>query len=75
VLRRPDLLRLIGPTLAAPFADQAIAVVCAPEERGPTHGPLVAAELGAGLMVVSTRNGIPERSSGDLARMFTNQTT
>ncbi len=52
VLRQPDLLRLLGPTLAAPFADQEIAVVCAPEARGPILGALVAAELGAGLMVV-----------------------
>lgn len=52
VLRQPDLLRLLGPTLAAPFADQAIAVVCAPEARGPILGALVAAKLGAGLMVV-----------------------
>jgi len=52
VLRRPDLLRQLGPTLAAPFANKAIAVVCAPEARGPILGALVAAELGAGLMVV-----------------------
>ena len=52
VLRRPDLLRLLGPTLAEPFADKAIAVVCAPEARGPILGALVAAELGAGLMIV-----------------------
>jgi len=52
VLRRPDLLRLLGPTLAEPFADKAITVVCAPEARGPILGALVAAELGAGLMVV-----------------------
>ena len=75
MLRRPDLLRLIGPTLAALFADQAIVIVWAPEALGPIFGALVAAELGAGLVVVSTRNGTPERSSGDLARMFTNQTT
>ncbi len=52
VLRRPDLLRLLGPTLAAPFAEQTIAVVGSPEARGPILGALVAAELGAGLMVV-----------------------
>jgi len=52
VLRQPDLLRLLGPTLAEPFADRAITVVCAPEARGPILGALVAAELGAGLMVV-----------------------
>ena len=51
VLRRPDLLALLGSTLAAPFADEAITVVCAPEARGPILGALVAAELGAGLMV------------------------
>ena len=52
VLRRPDLLRLLGPTMASPFADQSIAVVCAPEARGPILGALVAIELGAGLMMV-----------------------
>ena len=52
VLRRPDLLRLLGPLLAAPWAHEAISVVCAPEARGPILGALVAADLGAGLMVV-----------------------
>ena len=52
VLRQPDLLRLIGPALAAPFHDVGITVVCAPEARGPIVGALVAVELGAGLVLM-----------------------
>lgn len=52
VLRQPDLLRMLGPALATPFADADITAVCAPEARGPILGALVAAELGAGLVLV-----------------------
>ena len=52
VLRQPDLLRLLGPAMAAPFVAAGVTVVCAPEARGPILGALVAAELGAGLMLV-----------------------
>jgi len=52
VLRRPDLLALLGPALAAPFTDAEITAVCAPEARGPILGALVAVELGAGLVLV-----------------------
>ena len=51
VLRRPDLLRVLGPALAAPFARADITAVCAPEARGPILGALVAVELGAGLVL------------------------
>jgi adenine phosphoribosyltransferase len=51
VLRQPELLRLLGPLMAAPFVDMGITVVCAPEARGPILGALVAVALDAGLMV------------------------
>ena len=52
VLRRPELLALLGPALAAPYVDAGITAVCAPEARGPILGALVAVELGAGLVLV-----------------------
>jgi adenine phosphoribosyltransferase len=41
VLRRPELLALLGPALAAPFRGR-VSVVMAPEARGPILGALVA---------------------------------
>lgn len=52
VLARPELLALLGPTLALPFVAADVTVVCAPEARGPVIGALVAVELGAGLVIV-----------------------
>ncbi len=52
VLRSPRLLALLGPVLADPFRDARVTVVAAPEARGPILGALVAAELGAGLVMV-----------------------
>lgn len=52
VLRRPDLLAVLGPALAAPFRTAGVTAVCAPEARGPILGALVAVELGAGLVLV-----------------------
>lgn len=52
VLRRPDLLALLGPALAQPFGGAGVTAVCAPEARGPILGALVAVELGAGLVLV-----------------------
>ena len=52
VLRQPELLALLGPALAGPFATAGITAVCAPEARGPILGALVAVELGAGLVLV-----------------------
>ena len=52
VLRQPDLLALLGPALAAPFAEAGVTAVCAPEARGPILGALVAIELSAGLVLV-----------------------
>jgi adenine phosphoribosyltransferase len=52
VLRQPRLLGELGPALAAPFADERVSVVCAPEARGPILGALVAIELGAGLVLI-----------------------
>lgn len=52
VLRRPDLLALLGPALAEPFRDAGVTAVCAPEARGPILGALVAVELRAGLVLV-----------------------
>lgn len=52
VLRRPELLALLGPALAAPFRGAGVTAVCAPEARGPILGALVAVELGAGLVMV-----------------------
>lgn len=51
VLRDPKLLALIGPGLAAPFVGDAVNKVLAPEARGPILGGLVAASLGAGLIL------------------------
>jgi adenine phosphoribosyltransferase len=55
VLRQPKLLALIGPALAHPFHDQ-VTMVIAPEARGPILGALVAAELGAGLILARKEN-------------------
>lgn len=52
LLRRPELLAVLGPALAAPFRDAGVTAVCAPEARGPILGALVAVELGAGLVLV-----------------------
>lgn len=52
VLRRADLLALLGPALADPFRAAGVTAVCAPEARGPILGALVALELGAGLVLV-----------------------
>ncbi|MFT7597816.1 MAG: adenine phosphoribosyltransferase [Acidimicrobiales bacterium] len=52
VLRQPDLLALLGPALAQPFRGNGVTKVMAPEARGPIFGALVAAELGAGLVLV-----------------------
>ena len=52
MLRQPQLLAVLGPALAAPFADAGITAVCAPEARGPILGALVAVELGVGLVLV-----------------------
>jgi adenine phosphoribosyltransferase len=52
VLRRAELLALLGPALAEPFRDAGVTAVCAPEARGPILGALVAVELGAGLVLV-----------------------
>jgi adenine phosphoribosyltransferase len=52
VLRQPRLLERLGPALAGPFVDAGVTAVCAPEARGPILGALVAAELGAGLVLV-----------------------
>jgi adenine phosphoribosyltransferase len=51
VLRDPELLALVGVTLAAPYVAADVSVVCAPEARGPVIGALVARELGAGLVL------------------------
>lgn len=51
VLRQPELLRLLGPTLAGPYMDSNVTVVLAPEARGPILGSLVAIELRTGLML------------------------
>jgi adenine/guanine phosphoribosyltransferase-like PRPP-binding protein len=51
VLRDPELLRLLGPALSAPFIDAGVTVVCAPEARGPILGALVAYQLGVGLVL------------------------
>lgn len=51
VLRQPHLLALLGPALAAPFTDQRVTMVVAPEARGPILGALVARELHAGLIL------------------------
>ncbi len=52
VLRDAGLLAILGPALAAPFRDAGVTAVCAPEARGPILGALVAADLGAGLVLV-----------------------
>ena len=52
LLRQAEILRLLGPALAAPFRADAVTVVCAPEARGPILGALVAVELGAGLVLI-----------------------
>ena len=52
LLRQAESLRLLGPALAAPFRDESVTVVCAPEARGPILGALVAIELGAGLVLI-----------------------
>lgn len=52
LLARPELIALLGPTLALPYASADVTVVCAPEARGPIFGALVAVELGAGLVIV-----------------------
>lgn len=52
LLRQAQILRLLGPALAAPFRDEAVTVVCAPEARGPILGALVAVELDAGLVLI-----------------------
>jgi adenine phosphoribosyltransferase len=52
VLRQPQLLRLLGPGLAAPYLTRGVTKVLAPEARGPILGALVAEQLGAGLVVV-----------------------
>lgn len=51
VLRDPELLPLIGKSLAEPFRDAGVTAVLAPEARGPILGALVAVELGAGLVL------------------------
>lgn len=51
VLRDAELLALLGPALAAPFADAGVSVVCAPEARGPILGALAATALGVGLVL------------------------
>lgn len=51
VLRQPDLLASLGPLLAAPFRNDGVTTVIAPEARGPILGALVAAELGTGLLL------------------------
>ncbi|MFP5488360.1 MAG: phosphoribosyltransferase family protein [Acidimicrobiia bacterium] len=52
VLRRPELLAVLGGALAEPFRDAGVTAVCSPEARGPILGALVAVELGAGLVLV-----------------------
>lgn len=51
VLRDAELLALLGPALAAPFATAGITKVCAPEARGPILGALAATALGVGLVL------------------------
>jgi len=51
VLRDPELLQLIGKSLADPFREAGVTAVMAPEARGPILGALVAVELGAGLVL------------------------
>jgi adenine/guanine phosphoribosyltransferase-like PRPP-binding protein len=51
VLRDAELLGLLGPALAAPFAGAGVSLVCAPEARGPILGALAAAALGVGLVL------------------------
>lgn len=51
VLRDPELLALVGPALAHPYRDAGVSAVVAPEARGPILGALVAAHLGAGLVL------------------------
>lgn len=51
VLRDGELLAVLGPALAAPFADAGVTAVCAPEARGPILGALVATALGVGLVL------------------------
>lgn len=52
LFRDAALLRDIGPALAAPFRDQAVDIVAAPEARGFILGGLVATELSAGLVLI-----------------------
>lgn len=52
LLRQAEILRLLGPALAAPFRGEVVTVVCAPEARGPILGALVAVELDAGLVLI-----------------------
>ena len=52
LFRDAELLRAIGPALAAPFRSAEVTAVASPEARGFVLGALVAAELGAGLVLV-----------------------
>jgi adenine phosphoribosyltransferase len=58
LFRDADLLRDIGTALAAPFRDQAVDVVAAPEARGFILGALVATELGAGLVLIRKQGSV-----------------
>ncbi len=51
VLRDPELLALLGPALAQPYADAGVTAIMAPEARGPILGALVAQALGVGLVI------------------------
>lgn len=52
ILRDPALLRDLGPALAGPFAAAGVTAVAAIEAKGFAFGALVAAHLGAGLVLV-----------------------
>jgi len=52
LLRDPVALALLGPALAAPFADSGVTAVVAPDARGPILGALTALSLGVGLVLV-----------------------
>ena len=51
LLRSAEMLPLIGKALAAPYRNDGVTMVIAPEARGPILGALVAVELGAGLVL------------------------
>jgi adenine phosphoribosyltransferase len=61
--RDPEILRALGPALAALFPDRSATVVMGTESRGSLIGPLVATHLGAGFAEV--RKGAMRGSDDD----------